>query len=125
MAGSALQTNQDMLDRFLDKKSGGFYSTPEDGEDLIVRKKELYDGAMPSEIVIVGKREDKDTMDMIDAIRSEYLPRKVVLLKDPDDIQEKDFKTIDGKTTAYVCSEGTCNKPTTELSDMMKMLKKG
>ncbi|MFB6272136.1 MAG: thioredoxin domain-containing protein [Salinibacter sp.] len=36
------------LDRFWDADRGGFYMTPEDGEELIVRPKEASDGAMPS-----------------------------------------------------------------------------
>ena len=31
-----------------DDSIGGFYFTPDDGEDLIIRKKEIYDGAIPS-----------------------------------------------------------------------------
>lgn len=184
---AAIKTNDDMLKRFSDK-NGGFYFTPIDGEDLIVRKKELYDGAMPSgnsvaisnllkisritgdmeydsiahgalkafsprirkdpsaylhtlsalefalgptsEIVIVGDREADETTDMLHAISDEYLPRKVVLLKDSDDLDDitnitKDFKIIDGKTTVYVCSEGMCNKPTTDTEVMMGMVREG
>jgi uncharacterized protein len=44
----ALELNADMLRLFWDEVAGGFFFTPEDGESLIVRKKELYDGATPS-----------------------------------------------------------------------------
>lgn len=44
---TALELNNDMLSHFWDEK-GGFYFTPDDGEELIVRKKEIYDGAIPS-----------------------------------------------------------------------------
>ena len=37
-----------MIEHFEDKVNGGFYFTPDNGEDLIVRKKEIYDGAIPS-----------------------------------------------------------------------------
>jgi hypothetical protein len=37
-----------MLDRFWDHEAGGFFFTPDDGEALLVRRKELYDGAVPS-----------------------------------------------------------------------------
>lgn len=37
-----------MLAQFFDKENGGFYPYAEDGEQLIVRMKETYDGAMPS-----------------------------------------------------------------------------
>jgi len=36
------------LDRFWDADGGGFYMTPDDGENLIVRPKEATDGAKPS-----------------------------------------------------------------------------
>jgi uncharacterized protein YyaL (SSP411 family) len=38
----------EMLARFWDKEKGGFFFTPDDGETLLVRKKEIYDGATPS-----------------------------------------------------------------------------
>jgi uncharacterized protein YyaL (SSP411 family) len=44
----ALQFNEMMLRHFWDDQGGGFYFTPDDGEGLIVRKKEIYDGATPS-----------------------------------------------------------------------------
>lgn len=37
-----------MIQQFFDRERGGFYLTAEDGEQLIVRTKETYDGAMPS-----------------------------------------------------------------------------
>jgi uncharacterized protein YyaL (SSP411 family) len=37
-----------MLDQFEDKEFGGFFQTASDGEALIVRAKEAYDGALPS-----------------------------------------------------------------------------
>jgi len=44
----ALELNTDLLKHFWDEKIGGFYFTPDDGEGLIFRNKEIYDGAMPS-----------------------------------------------------------------------------
>jgi hypothetical protein len=44
----ALEMNEVLLNHFWDEQGGGFYFTPDDGEDLIVRKKEIYDGAVPS-----------------------------------------------------------------------------
>jgi uncharacterized protein YyaL (SSP411 family) len=44
----AIQLNEQMLRHFWDDEGGGFYFTPDDGEGLIVRKKEIYDGATPS-----------------------------------------------------------------------------
>ncbi|MBI4495551.1 MAG: thioredoxin domain-containing protein [Deltaproteobacteria bacterium] len=43
----ALRLNRMMIDQFWDEK-GGFYFTPRDHEPLIVRPKDLHDGALPS-----------------------------------------------------------------------------
>lgn len=37
-----------MIDKFFDQEKGGFYLYAEDGEQLIHRPKEIYDGAIPS-----------------------------------------------------------------------------
>lgn len=44
----ALYLNTYMINRFWDETNGGFYFTPDDGEELLYRKKEIYDGAVPS-----------------------------------------------------------------------------
>lgn len=45
---SALDLNQEFVERFWDDNFGGFYFTAVDGEKLLIRKKEIYDGATPS-----------------------------------------------------------------------------
>lgn len=45
---AALEFNEVLLNHFLDKDNGGFYFTADDAEDVLVRKKEIYDGAIPS-----------------------------------------------------------------------------
>ena len=37
-----------MVDRFLDGERGGLFFSPADRDDLIVRRKEVYDGAAHS-----------------------------------------------------------------------------
>ncbi len=44
----ALELSADLDRRFLDKKGGGYYFTAHDAEILLYRKKEIYDGALPS-----------------------------------------------------------------------------
>ncbi|MFX1605784.1 MAG: thioredoxin domain-containing protein, partial [Promethearchaeota archaeon] len=38
----------DLLEKFWDEEDGGFFFTSVDSEELLVRKKDAYDGAMPS-----------------------------------------------------------------------------
>ena len=45
---TALDLNKVMIDHFWDDENGGFFFTPDDGEPLPARMKEIYDGAVPS-----------------------------------------------------------------------------
>ena len=44
----AVSWNKLFIDRFWDENNGGLFFTPDDGEELLVRMKEVYDGAVPS-----------------------------------------------------------------------------
>ncbi len=44
----AISLTEQMMDLFWDQENGGFFFYGEDGEKLIARPKELYDGVMPS-----------------------------------------------------------------------------
>ncbi|UCH08965.1 MAG: thioredoxin domain-containing protein, partial [Deltaproteobacteria bacterium] len=45
---AALALNKELIAYFWDDTKGGFYFTPDDGETLLIRQKEIYDGAIPS-----------------------------------------------------------------------------
>ncbi len=45
---AAIELNNAVLKHFWDHENGGFYLTPDDGEGLFIRKKEIYDSAVPS-----------------------------------------------------------------------------
>jgi len=45
---TALDLNKDSIKHFWDEDGGGFYFTANDSEKLLVRHKEVYDGAIPS-----------------------------------------------------------------------------
>jgi uncharacterized protein len=45
---TALNLQKDLDKHFWDEENGGYYFTPDDGENLIMRQKENYDGAIPS-----------------------------------------------------------------------------
>ena len=44
----AIALNGDLIDHFWDDDEGGFYFTADDSESLLIRQKEIYDGAIPS-----------------------------------------------------------------------------
>ncbi len=45
---TALELNEELIEHFWDNDIAGFFFTPDDGEKLISRQKEIYDGAIPS-----------------------------------------------------------------------------
>ncbi len=187
---TALMLNKHLLDHFWDKKDGGFYFTPDDGEELLVRQKEAHDGAVPSgnsvsmlnllrlaritgntelesmsaaigkmfsaqvvqfptaytqllaaldfalgpsyEVVIAGDLRKQDTRDMVQALRTVFLPNKVVLFRPADETLPERVKissflksqlSSGGKATAYVCSNYSCQAPTNSINKMIAVLK--
>lgn len=45
---AALELNRQFLAHFWDETGGGFWATPDDGEEILFRRKEIFDGALPS-----------------------------------------------------------------------------
>jgi uncharacterized protein YyaL (SSP411 family) len=45
---AAIELNEMAIKHFWDERQGGFYFTADDNEALLVRQKEIYDGAIPS-----------------------------------------------------------------------------
>jgi len=45
---TAIELSNEMIARFWDEKDGGFYFTAKNAKDAVLRRKELYDGALPS-----------------------------------------------------------------------------
>ena len=174
---------------FEDKKEGGFFLTAVDGEKLLVRPKEIYDGAIPSgnsvmalnlarlskittnskyekklsrlfsafagfleqnpqgaevllhaldfilasplELVVAGDSEKKETHSMLREINKRFFPSKVLLLADTSKSDNtllklvpflENQKAIKGKATFYACQNQTCDKPRTELLEVIKFL---
>jgi uncharacterized protein YyaL (SSP411 family) len=187
---AALELNRIMIDHFWDQENCGFYFAPDDGEKLLVRRKEIYDGAVPSgnsvavhnllrlshltgdyqyeetaekiknifsgkvsrqpsaytmfmtsldfgfgpayEVTIIGSPKSQDTLQMLKALRSRFIPNKVVILmpagEESQDILElaeftKGLSAIDGKSTAYICANHTCKLPTTDATKMLELLR--
>jgi hypothetical protein len=173
---------------FLDPEKGGYFTVAEDAEQLIVRAKKLYGGAIPSgnavsisnlsrlyrmtgnpdyakrndelirafsgeigqqpmvypvalcgldfsfgpahEIVISGEKDSEDTRAMIDALRKEFRPNQVILLRTPENADAlaklapytETQLSINGKATAYVCRNFACKVPTNEVATMLESI---
>jgi uncharacterized protein YyaL (SSP411 family) len=80
-------------------------------------------------IVIVGNLESPETKSMLQAVNTCFIPNKVVLLKKETDPKlenmisfVKDMKTVDRRTTAYICRNFVCQKPLTEVKEVLRYL---
>ena len=69
--------------------------------------------------------------EMLKTLHGQFLPNKVVIFRALDqespDIDftvefAKNYKSIDGKATAYVCIDYKCLLPTTDKSKMLELL---
>ncbi|WP_334293202.1 thioredoxin domain-containing protein [Tepidibacter mesophilus] len=183
---NAIDLNNDMITLFWDENEGGLFITGKDSEELVIRPKEIYDGATPSgnsvatmnmlrlakltgnaeleekamlqfnvfsgkvqenpssysyfiiaflfaniatkEVIIAGDRGNKDTQNMLRNINDSFLPFTTFILNDenPELYNQVPFiknqGMIDDKTTAYVCEDFSCNKPTSDVEHFIKLL---
>ena len=84
----------------------------------------------PYEIVLIGDPTAADTQALLQTIRAQYLPNKIVVQLDPQHI-EADFDAlpllrdllagkpqVGGRATVYVCHNFTCSLPIAEAADL-------
>jgi uncharacterized protein YyaL (SSP411 family) len=77
----------------------------------------------------VGSLQDAGIIEMLQAIRSRFLPNKSTVLVCGEEIREiapftKYLVQMEGKTTAYICTDHVCSLPATSPEKMMTLLEK-
>ncbi len=183
----ALQLTETVFTHFADS-TGGFYQTPDDGELILVRKKEYYDGAIPSgysvmsynlvrlarlsghtawetqasqaleaigssiqkaqrafafaltaldfafgptqEVVLVFPQKPSADDPILTTIHHYYHPRRVVLLKTPQNAQQlaalapftRDLHPVQQQPTVYICQNFQCELPLTDREQIQRAL---
>jgi uncharacterized protein YyaL (SSP411 family) len=73
-------------------------------------------------VTLVGDLKEKDTLDMLNALKKQYLPFTVVAFKQPSKAG-LGYQQIEGKATAYVCENQTCLPPTNNIALMLEQLR--
>ncbi len=186
---TAVQLNQDLITYFWDNKEGGVFFYGEDGEQLLTRPKEIYDGALPSsnsltlmnlirlsriigdisleekaeqgiklfsgkvkehpaaysffltsalnyfhpgqEIVIVGDKEDPDSLSFLDKINGSFMPRALVMFKENEHNEFMDkipflqeMKKVNDQATVYLCENNACLPPINTLEQFDQQVKR-
>jgi uncharacterized protein YyaL (SSP411 family) len=79
-----------------------------------------------SEIALLGSLQDAIIIEMLQAIRSRYLPNKSTVLVCGEEIKEiapftKNLPQAEGTIAAYVCTGKVCSLPATSPKEMMKL----
>jgi len=83
------------------------------------------------EIVIAGRLDDSKTTEMLEMIRSHFLPQTVVSVHEPGEagararaimpvLAGKD--RVDGQATVYVCENFACHAPVTTTEALQEQL---
>ena len=73
------------------------------------------------DITLVGSRNEPETEEMLRFITGRFIPGLTLRFKDADK-ELTDYKTLGGRATAYVCSQGTCRPPVAGLVALKKIL---
>ena len=81
------------------------------------------------EIVLVGEADESGIIEMLSTIRSRFLPNKAVVLVSSQEIGKiipfaKDLVRLEGKATAYICTDHVCQLPTTNPEMVKDLLEK-
>ena len=188
----ALRLADGMLEKFADLERGGFYFSPEGRSDLLVRRREVQDGAIPSgnsvallnllrlarltgraeyeqaaadtaaafsrqiaaqpsaftfflvaldlavgpseELVIVGEPGAGDTRALLEVASEGFHPRRSVLLKPPGEAGRAisrlapytlNFELVDGRASAWLCRDFTCEMPVSDAADLRALFRTG
>ena len=72
-------------------------------------------------VLLIGDLKEKETADMLAAVRKQYLPNLVVSLREPGKAG-LGYEKIEGKATAYVCRNQMCLPPTNSIEKMLEHL---
>jgi uncharacterized protein YyaL (SSP411 family) len=86
----------------------------------------------PKEIAIVGRKDSEDTKSLLKAIHSRFIPNRIIAFLDPSSPDAVELakkipllsgrETVDGKATAYVCENFTCQLPATTPEELIQQL---
>ncbi len=85
-----------------------------------------YLDAVPQEVYLVGDPSDPATQAFLTKLRKTWPPYRVFAYSPPKDLEAlskilpaaEGKEAIDGKPTAYVCTEGVCKAPITNPKDL-------
>ncbi len=115
--------------KIADHFSGIIKNSPSSHTYMLAALSFIYGPAY--EVFIVGKKDSTQTLNIIRAINSNYIPNKIIVFKPSDEKDSeidkisdfsRNLKLINGKTTVYVCKNYYCKLPTNDAGKMLELL---
>jgi uncharacterized protein YyaL (SSP411 family) len=85
----------------------------------------------PREIILVGERDDADTQALLRTLHSHFVPNRVAMLVDSPETRRalaagipsiEFMEKMDGRASAYVCRNYTCQLPVTEARKFAELI---
>lgn len=85
----------------------------------------------PQEIVVTGERDDERTREMLDVLRSAYLPQAALLFYQEGNEGNRiaalapyaaDKRPIDGGAAVYICENYACRRPVTSPEELAQKI---
>ncbi len=84
------------------------------------------------EIALIGQRDGKDTRQLLKTIHGRFLPNRIIAFLDPHSADSENLSQkipllsgrtlVQGKATAYVCRNFSCQRPVTSPKDLIEQL---
>ncbi|HEV3331514.1 MAG TPA: thioredoxin domain-containing protein [Bryobacteraceae bacterium] len=85
----------------------------------------------PRQVIIVGDRNTRDTIELIRTVHSQFDPQRIILLLDSDETRRAlsagipsiaAMTRLGGRAAAYVCRDYTCQLPVSEVARLAELL---
>jgi uncharacterized protein YyaL (SSP411 family) len=81
-------------------------------------------------VIVVGDIERKDTLEILEILRKQFVPGMVLSLKNTNEANVKPsafewstvYEEIDGKATVYICKNQTCLPPANNMAEVLEIL---
>ena len=94
---------------------------------------EFYKGAPKEIIVVVPEKSKLRGSEIVSLLRSSFIPNRVMAIVHEKEMLNDHSKIIplmtdkvifDNKPTAYVCTQGICRKPTSDVKELRDQIEK-
>ena len=90
----------------------------------------MFSEKKPKQVVLAGELSSPGMEDMLAEVRRRFLPNAIVLLLNQAGTERlaawspavSEMRSLDGKATAYVCQDFTCQLPVTTVDELAKLL---